>query len=209
MAGPHGDAPVVRVEAGQLHSPTHVDAELVRPPAEQPLDVLLRHESDLGGGPSVAEARLRTVDQVGAQHDSGEVPDEFETLARGNASVSAVPFTYECLEAVHRLPLHLGQRGQHAPAVERLGAGRGDRPALDRRVHFGEALQDGHPRAPEPELAGQHQSDRAASGHHYVIVHVVHGADYDPVPRKPKRHRSVKGPAHEKNGVGTVNAENH
>ncbi|SFY43789.1 hypothetical protein SAMN02787144_103924 [Streptomyces atratus] len=61
-------------------------------------------------------------------------------------------------------------------------AGRGLGRCLPLGRTDGSHVQDGHPCASEPELAGQHQSDRAASGHHYVIVH---GAHYDRGPERP------------------------
>jgi hypothetical protein len=69
----------------------------------------------------------------------------------------------------HPLLLFEHLREQTA-AVEGLDGGHVEGARLDGLVDLGQALEHEDARAAEPQLAGQHQADRASPGHDHVDV---------------------------------------
>jgi hypothetical protein len=149
--GAHRHPVGTRFEPRQLHVPAQLHAQAVRALRQQSLQGRLRDEADVTGGPDVREGRVRLVQQVGLQHDPGEVSGELGR--RGGRCTAAL--LEESTEAAQRPLLHLGKGGQHPSPVERHGTGRVDSPRLDRLVHLGQPLDDEHPGPAELQLAGQ------------------------------------------------------
>jgi hypothetical protein len=171
------DGVLTALESGDLGAAPDLHPEFSGVLTEYPLHPLLPDEGAGPGRPMVGELGIGDVDQVGIQPVAGEVPGQLGLgrPGRGCLGLSRVGRVRETLTQEGRQlllghPLRFGQGGQQTPPVERLDRRHVQRPRLDRRVDFGAPLEDHDRRATQPELTGQHQADRPATGHDHVGV---------------------------------------
>ena len=119
----HADAVVDRVELDQLSPAADLDTKLQRSVAEDALDVLLADQADRGGRTVTLQLRIGLVEQVAAQHQAGEMPDEtwrhLHGTAIGGQSLGRV-LAHKGLDLLQGVALHLGDGGQAGRGGRRL-----------------------------------------------------------------------------------------